>query len=114
MQVIPIYLTKTANFFFLYNPIVFFFLLQVLELLRRRGECSEENFDAIGLLQTLYLVKMDSVDGKLPGAAGKQDQVKTNAADCGSSPTASNTAVSKNSCNHKNETKNETEMRGER
>ncbi|CAF94969.1 unnamed protein product, partial [Tetraodon nigroviridis] len=37
--------------------------IKVLELLRRRGQCSEENFDAMGLLQTLCLVKMDSVDG---------------------------------------------------
>lgn len=34
------------------------------------------------LLQTLCLVKMDSVDGRKPAdAAGKQDQVKTKAAD---------------------------------
>lgn len=86
----------------------------MLELLRRRGECSGENFDAISLLQTLYLVKMDSVDGKLRGAAGKQDEVKTNAADCASSPAESSAGVSKNSCNRQNDTKNETEMRGER
>lgn len=35
----------------------------MLELLRRRGQRSEENFDAMGLLQTLCLVKMDTVDG---------------------------------------------------
>ncbi|XP_026195815.1 pannexin-1-like [Anabas testudineus] len=85
--------------------------MKVLELLRRRDECSGENFDAISLLQTLYLVKMDSVDGKLPGAVGKQDQVKTNAADCGSISTASKAGESKNSCNRQNDTKNETEMK---
>lgn len=57
---------------------------------------------------------MDSVDGKLPGAVGKQDQVKTNAADCGSISTASKAGESKNSCNRQNDTKNETEMKGER
>lgn len=57
----------------------------------------------MGLLQTLCLVKMDSVDGnKHAGAAGKQDPVKTNAADCTSSPTAED-----------NESKMETEMKGE-
>ncbi|KAG7222060.1 hypothetical protein INR49_016759 [Caranx melampygus] len=70
--------------------------MKVLELLRRRGECSGENFDSLGLLQTLCPVKMDTVDGKkLSGAAGKRDQVKTNTADPVSSPSAA-----ENSCNH--------------
>nr|XP_046244168.1 pannexin-1-like isoform X2 [Scatophagus argus] len=56
--------------------------IKVLELLRRRGDYTEESFDAIGLLQTLCLVKMDSMDGnKATGAAGKQEQVRTKAAD---------------------------------
>lgn len=74
--------------------------IKVLELLRRRGECSGEDFDAMGLLQTLCLVKMDSVDANKPsGAAGKQDQVKTKAAGSAASPTAANTGAAKNSCN---------------
>lgn len=85
----------------------------MLELLKRRGECTEENFDAMGLLQTLCLVKMDNVDGnKQTGAAGKQDRVKTNAADSDSSPAGAAT----NSCSHPNTTvdiKTETEMKGE-
>lgn len=85
----------------------------MLELLKRRGECTEENFDAMGLLQTLCLVKMDNVDGnKQTGAAGKQDRVKTNAADSDSSPAGAAT----NSCSHPNSTvdiKTETEMKGE-
>lgn len=85
----------------------------MLELLKRRGECTEENFDAMGLLQTLCLVKMDNVDGnKQTGAAGKQDRVKTNTADSVSSPAGAAT----NSCSHPNSTvdiKTETEMKGE-
>ncbi|KAG7255678.1 hypothetical protein CRUP_009326 [Coryphaenoides rupestris] len=38
--------------------------IKVLELLKRRGECAGENFDSMGLLQTLCLVKTDSVDGR--------------------------------------------------
>lgn len=67
----------------------------------------------MGLLQTLCLVKMDNVDGnKQTGAAGKQDRVKTNAADSDSSPAGAAT----NSCSHPNTTvdiKTETEMKGE-
>ncbi|XP_070761803.1 pannexin-1-like [Enoplosus armatus] len=91
--------------------------IKVLELLRRRGECSGENFDPLGLLQTLCLVKMDSVDGNKPaGAAGKQDQVKMNAADPASTPTAANAGAAKNSCNRPNsaaanDSKMETEMK---
>lgn len=55
-------------------------LPQVLEMLRRRGASCEENIDAMGLLQTLCLVKMDTVDGKKSvGTAGKQP---VKAADC--------------------------------
>ncbi|XP_035536613.1 pannexin-1-like [Morone saxatilis] len=90
--------------------------IKVLEWLRKRGDCSGENFDAIGLLQTLCLVKMDSVDGnKLAGAAGKQDQVKTTDSDSASSPTLTN-AGANNSCNRPNSaadngSKMETEMK---
>lgn len=35
-------------------------------MLRRRSASSEENIDAMGLLQTLCLVKMDTVDGRKP------------------------------------------------
>ncbi|KAM3874784.1 pannexin-1-like [Diretmus argenteus] len=53
--------------------------IKVLELLKRRGECSGEEFDSMGLLQTLCLVKTDSVDGnKAAGATGKRDQPKGN------------------------------------
>lgn len=57
----------------------------------------------MGLLQTLCLVKMDTVDGKKPSsAARKPDEVKTNAAESAS-------------CNHPNsatDNKVETEMKG--
>lgn len=46
--------------------------IKVLELLRRKGGCSEENFDSMGLLQTLYTVKLDGVDGKKT-SGGKLD-----------------------------------------
>ncbi|XP_069004396.1 pannexin-1-like [Embiotoca jacksoni] len=68
--------------------------IKVLEMLRRRGECCGENFDALGLLQTLCLVKMDGVDGNKPAAAaGKQDQTKPNAAE----KKSPNSAVENNS-----------------
>ena len=91
----------------------------MLELLKRRGECSGENFDALGLLQTLCLVKMDSVDGVKPGGvAGKRDQVKTNAADSSGSPAAANAGAAANCCNSPssatdNCSRMETEMKGE-
>nr|XP_057936812.1 pannexin-1-like [Doryrhamphus excisus] len=50
--------------------------MKVLELLKKGGECSGEDFDAMGLLQTLCLVKMDSVDyRKAPEATAKPDQL---------------------------------------
>ncbi|KAM3615768.1 uncharacterized protein V6R79_007366 [Siganus canaliculatus] len=74
--------------------------IKVLELLRRRGDYSEENFDAMGLLQTLCLVKMDGVDGsKATGAAAKQDQGKTNAAKSRTADADANAnAAAGNSC----------------
>ncbi|XP_037632147.1 pannexin-1-like isoform X1 [Sebastes umbrosus] len=86
--------------------------IKVLELLRKRDECRGEDFDSMGLLQTLCLVKMDTVDAKKPtGVAGKQDQVKMKAADSAGSRTAA-----KNSCNRpksaaENNSKMETEMK---
>ena len=81
--------------------------MQVLELLRR--ECSGEDFDAMGLLQTLCLVKMDTVDGnKQGGAAGKQDAVRNS----GSSPSAANSSSCPNS-NPDPHSKRGTQMRGE-
>ncbi|XP_070685629.1 pannexin-1-like [Pempheris klunzingeri] len=91
--------------------------IKVLELLKKRGECSGENFDAMGLLQTLCLVKMDSVDGIKPtAAAGKQDQAKTSVVDSASCPTAAAAGAAKNSCNRlnsaaENDHKMETEMK---
>ncbi|XP_064830761.1 pannexin-1-like [Oncorhynchus masou masou] len=43
--------------------------MKVLELLRRRGVCEGEDFDAMGLLQMLCLVKTDVTDGKRSTAA---------------------------------------------
>lgn len=72
----------------------------------RRGECSGENVDAMGLLQ-----KKDSVDVIKPtGAAGKPDTVKLNAADSASSSTATSAGTAVNNCNR---LKIETEMKGE-
>ncbi|XP_058490577.1 pannexin-1-like isoform X2 [Solea solea] len=89
----------------------------VLELLRKRGECSEEDFDAMGLLQTLCLVKMDAVDGNKPTeAAGKQDQLKSKAAESVNSPTAANNREAKNNSSRpdltrENDCKTGTEMK---
>ncbi|XP_011480574.1 pannexin-1 [Oryzias latipes] len=56
--------------------------IKVLEMLRRRGECSGENFDTMGLLQTLCPVKMEQVDGKKPQTtAEKLDETKINLTD---------------------------------
>ncbi|XP_034557662.1 pannexin-1-like [Notolabrus celidotus] len=75
--------------------------IKVLEMLKRRGSCTSENFDAMGLLQTLCLVKMDTVDGfKPPGAAGKPDQVKTNNTDSASSSAAANAGAAQRNPNH--------------
>ncbi|XP_032365595.1 pannexin-1 [Etheostoma spectabile] len=82
--------------------------IKVLEMLKRRGECSGEDFDSTGLLQTLCPVKMDSVDGKKPtGAAGKPDQVKTNA----DSPTAPENSRESPNSSGDNDSKMETEMK---
>lgn len=55
----------------------------------------------MSLLRTLYVVKMDNVDGKRPGAAGKQDQTATGG---GGGPPASGGSTSG---------QNDTEMKGE-
>lgn len=90
----------------------------MLELLRRRGGSTEENFDAMGLLQTLCLVKMDTVDGKKSfSTAAKQDQEKLSAADSACSPTQTHTGAARNYCKSlnpaKDDSKVETEMKGE-
>uniref|UniRef100_UPI0037E70286 pannexin-1-like n=1 Tax=Semicossyphus pulcher TaxID=241346 RepID=UPI0037E70286 len=90
--------------------------IKVLEMLKRRGSCTSENFDSMGLLQTLCLVKMDSVDGaKASSAKGTQDQVKSKAADSAGSPTT-NAGAAQNSSNRQksaadNDSKIETEMK---
>ncbi|KAK7940056.1 hypothetical protein WMY93_003382 [Mugilogobius chulae] len=42
--------------------------IKVLELLRKRSGCAGEDFDSMGLLQTLGLVKTDNVDSGLKAA----------------------------------------------
>ncbi|XP_029303095.1 pannexin-1-like isoform X1 [Cottoperca gobio] len=88
--------------------------IKVLELLRRRGECTGEDFDAMGLLQTLCLVKMDNVDGsKRSGAGGRRDEGRTKTTDPGG---GGGPAAAKNSCYRPNsaadaDRKMETEMK---
>ncbi|KAF7648921.1 hypothetical protein LDENG_00150200 [Lucifuga dentata] len=83
--------------------------IKVLELLRRRGECSGENFDAMGLLQTLCLVKMDTVDGsKAVHAAETQDQAVAHGTD--SAEASKNGSGSLNSA-AANRSRMETEMK---
>uniref|UniRef100_A0A3Q3LIC9 Pannexin n=1 Tax=Labrus bergylta TaxID=56723 RepID=A0A3Q3LIC9_9LABR len=76
--------------------------IKVLELLKRRGSCTSENFDAMGLLQTLCLVKMDAVDGTK--ATGRPDQVKTNTPGTARSTKASDAEEAHNSHNHQRST----------
>ncbi|XP_034024518.1 pannexin-1-like [Thalassophryne amazonica] len=85
--------------------------IKVLELLRKQGECGGENFDAMGLLQTLCVVKMDTVDGKkVPQPAEKEDQGKNNAAL--DSPDGLALSDSRTSSNSKSpNTRMETEMK---
>lgn len=88
-------------------------VFQVLELLRRRGQCLEENFDALGLLQTLCLVKMDTVDGN---AAAKK-QAKPRAPDPPRSSSAPNAEAAESRDDSPNpdtdkQDKEETEMKG--
>ncbi|KAM4742596.1 pannexin-1-like isoform 1-T1 [Anableps anableps] len=76
--------------------------MKVLEMLKKRGEHSGENFDTVGLLQTLCLVKMDTVDAKRAAdTETKQDGAKMNAA---------NDGAAKNNLSHPNDTKKETEL----
>ena len=79
-------------------------------MLRRQDERSEESFDAMGLLQTLCLVKLDTVDGnKGKTEVRKVDEVKTNAADAAAGGgTAKNSLGCTNSATGK-----DTEMKGE-
>ncbi|XP_041850723.1 pannexin-1-like [Melanotaenia boesemani] len=86
--------------------------IKVLEMLKRRGECSEENFDAMGLLQTLCLVKMDSVDGrKATAAEEKPDQVTINASDAAANEGADKNGVDWPNSATGNETKMEMELK---
>ncbi|MED6242475.1 hypothetical protein ATANTOWER_005210 [Ataeniobius toweri] len=82
--------------------------IKVLEMLKKRGECSGENFDTVGLLQTLCLVKMDTVDGKRSTA--KLDQVKMNAAGGAANDGAALNNLSRPNSASGNDIKMETEM----
>lgn len=93
---------------------------QVLEMLRRRSASSEENIDAMGLLQTLCLVKMDTVDGKKPlSAAEKKQPAKAGAAaDVGGGHTPYHTGAAANDYRsleppEGNDHRQDTEMKGE-
>lgn len=61
--------------------------IKVLEMLRKRGQCSGEDFDSMGLLQTLCLVKTDNVDGR-------QAAKKSNNCESSSRPAEDSTAQS--------------------
>ncbi|KAM6932933.1 pannexin-1a [Xenentodon cancila] len=87
--------------------------IKVLEMLKKQDEYSEENFDVIGLLQTLCLVKLDNVDGRKSSTdARKLDEVKIDDADAA----ASDGAATKNNlrCMNSatgNNAKTETQMK---
>ncbi|XP_015241159.1 PREDICTED: pannexin-1-like [Cyprinodon variegatus] len=85
--------------------------MKVLEMLRKRGECSGENFDTVGLLQTLCLVKMDTVDGnKTVSVANKPAGVKMEAADAAAGHGEAGNNLRRPNSASGNETKIETEM----
>ncbi|XP_007552405.1 PREDICTED: pannexin-1-like [Poecilia mexicana] len=82
--------------------------MKVLEMLKKRGECAGENFDTVALLQTLCLVKMDTVDGKkAPEPEAKPDGGLAS----GSGPVANDNEPAKNNVSRPNNTKTETEMK---
>lgn len=82
-------------------------------MLRKRGECSGENFDTVGLLQTLCLVKMDTVDGnKTMSVANKPAGVKMEAADAAAGHGEAGNNLRRPNSASGNETKIETEMQG--
>ncbi|CAN9493028.1 unnamed protein product [Ophioblennius macclurei] len=83
--------------------------IKVLELLKRRGECAGEDFDAMGLLQTLCLVKMDTLDGG-KAAAEKQDRVKMDPNNAADAQAANNSHTHLNS-SRTNNSSMETEMK---
>ncbi|KAL0973088.1 hypothetical protein UPYG_G00198800 [Umbra pygmaea] len=58
--------------------------MKVLELLQRRGVNQGEEFDTMGLLQTLCLLKLDTTDGK------KSSTARTNASDNHNASNSSN------------------------
>lgn len=80
-------------------------------MLKKRGECAGENFDTVGLLQTLCLVKMDTVDAKK--APDLQPKPPSGLAS-GSEPVTNDDKPAKNNVSCPNNTKTETEMQGER
>lgn len=80
-------------------------------MLKKRGECAGENFDTVGLLQTLCLVKMDTVDSKK--APDPEDKPPSGLAS-GSGPVANDDKPAKNNVSRPNNIKTETEMQGER
>lgn len=55
--------------------------IKVLEMLRRRGQRSGEDFDSMGLLQTLCLVKMDNVDGLKDGKKANNHELSSQPAE---------------------------------
>uniref|UniRef100_A0A3Q2PYY3 Pannexin n=1 Tax=Fundulus heteroclitus TaxID=8078 RepID=A0A3Q2PYY3_FUNHE len=85
--------------------------MKVLEMLRKRGECSGENFDTVGLLQTLCLVKMDTVDAhRTIAAKAKPDEVKTSPAEAAADDGAAQNNVRRPNSASGNNSKMETEM----
>uniref|UniRef100_A0A1A8S5W5 Pannexin n=1 Tax=Nothobranchius rachovii TaxID=451742 RepID=A0A1A8S5W5_9TELE len=79
--------------------------MKVLEMLRKRGECSGENVNTLDLLMTLGLVKMDNVDGKK--ATVKPDHVEINTADA---DLGAKNNLGRSSSTSGNDAKVETEM----
>lgn len=69
--------------------------MKVLELLRRRGVSEGEDFDAMGLLQMLCLVKTDVTDGKRSTAATFNASDKTTNANASLNAKANDNPIAK-------------------
>ena len=67
----------------------------MLELLRRRGVCEGEDFDAMGLLQMLCLVKTDVTDGKRSNTATSNASDNTSNDNAGLNAKANDNPIAK-------------------
>lgn len=84
--------------------------IKVLEMLRRQGQCTGEDFDAMGLLQTLCLVKMDMLDGTKAAAAAAMAAERHDETKGDETTTEDQTGNNRNN-RHQNNSCTDTEMK---